>query len=77
MIFSGVIQPEYESVVKEMNLEAEIGPRKKLSLEEYESIHENKRSPNQSILEGKKEFVLTEVKKSPESKGERRYIFNE
>lgn len=77
MIFSGVIQPEYESVVKEMNIEAEIGPRKKLSLEEYESIHENKRSPNQSILEGKKEFVLTEVKVSPESKGERRYIFNE
>ena len=77
MIFSGVIQPEYESVVKEMNIEAEIGPRKKLSLEEYESLHENKLSLNQSILDGNKEFVLTEVKISPESKGERKYAFNE
>ena len=77
MIFSGVIQPEYEAVVKDMNLEAEISDRKKLSLEEYEEIHENKRSPNQSILDGKKEFVLVEIKSSPETKGERRYVFNE
>ena len=77
MIFSGVIQPEYETIVKNMNLEAEIGERKKLSLDEYEEIHENKRSPNQSILDGKKEFVLMEIKSSPESKGERRYVFND
>ena len=30
MVFSGVIQPEYEQVVKDMNLESEIGPRKKI-----------------------------------------------
>ena len=60
-----------------MNLETEIGPRKKLSLEEYESIHENKRTPNQSILDNKKEFVLVQVETRPDSKGERRYIFNE
>jgi len=77
MIFSGIIQPEYESVVKDMNLEAELGKRKKLSLDEYEEIHENKRSPNQNILDGKKEFVLVEIKNKPESIGERRYIFNE
>jgi len=40
MIFSGVIQPEYEQVVKDMNLEAELGPRTKLSLDEYEELHE-------------------------------------
>jgi len=77
MIFSGIIQPEYESVVKDMNIEVDIGPRKKLSLEEYEIIHENKRSPDQSILEGKKEFVLVEVKKNPESRGVRKYTFND
>ncbi len=77
MIFSGIIQPEYEAIVKDMNLEVEIGGRKKLSLEEYEEIHENKRSPDQSILDGKKEFVLVEVKSSPETKGERKYVFNE
>ena len=77
MIFSGVIQPEYEKVVKNMNLETELGSRTKLTVEEYEEIHENKRSPAQSILETKKEFVLVNVKTAPESRGERRYIFNE
>ena len=77
MIFSGVIQPEYATIDKEMNLESELASRKRLSFEEYEQIHENKRSPNESILDSKKEFVLTEIKTSTEFKGERRYIFNE
>ena len=77
MIFSGIIQPEYKAIVKDMNLEAEIRGRKKLSLEEYEEIHENKRTPDQSILDSKKEFVLVEIKSSPETQGERRYVFNE
>jgi len=76
MVFSGVIQPEYKEIVKDMNLETEIGERKKLSLEEYEQLHENKLSPEQSILNTKKEFVLEYVEsKSTESIGERRYTF--
>ncbi len=77
MVFSGVIQPEYEQIVKDMNLEAELGPRKKLSLEEYEKLHESKLTPNQAFLSTKKEFVLTEIKTKPESRGERRYRYNE
>ena len=77
MVFSGVIQPEYESVVKDMNIEAEIGTRKKLSLEEYEKIHENKLTIDQSLLSPKKEFVLVEIQTKPEYRGERRYSFNE
>ena len=77
MIFSGVIQPEYEQMVKDMNLETEIGPRTRLSLDQYENIHENKLSPEESILSTKREFVLVDVKTSPESKGERRYVYNE
>ena len=77
MVFSGLIQSEYEDIVKEMNIESEIGPRKKLSLEEYESIHENKLGVEQSLLNAKKEFILVDVKTNPESRGERRYIFNE
>ena len=76
MVFSGVIQPEYEEIVKDMNLEAEIGERKKLSLEEYEQLHENKLKPEQSLLNAKKEFVLEYVEGlSSESRGERRYSF--
>ncbi len=77
MVFSGVIQPEYESVVKDMNIETEIGTRKKLSLEEYEKIHENKLTLDQSLLSPKKEFVLVEIQTKPEFRGERRYSFNE
>jgi hydroxymethylglutaryl-CoA synthase len=75
MVFSGVVQPTYKEVVKNMNIEAEIGDRKKLSLEEYEEIHENKRGPTESLLDAKKEFVLVSIENSIESKGERKYAF--
>jgi hydroxymethylglutaryl-CoA synthase len=75
MVFSGTVQPDYKEIVKNMNLEVEIGERKKLSLEEYEEIHENKRSPDQSLLDAKKEFVLVSIENTPESKGERKYVF--
>ena len=77
MIFSGIIQPEYEQIVKNMNLETEIGPRTKLTLEEYEDLHENKRGPEKNIRSANKEFILTQVKTSPESRGERYYTFVE
>ena len=75
MIFSGVIQPEYNQVVKDMNLEAELGPRTKLSLDEYEELHENKRTYEENIRSANKEFVIVDVKTSTESKGERHYAF--
>jgi len=75
MIFSGVIQPEYELVVMDMNLEAELGPRTKLSLDEYEELHENKRTYEENIRSANKEFVIVDVKTSAESKGERHYAF--
>jgi len=77
MIFSGVIQPEYEQVVKEMNIEAELGPRTKLTLKEYEEMHENKRSIEKNIHSAKKEFILVDVNTSLESRGERHYTFVE
>jgi len=77
MVFSGVIQPEYKEIVKNMNLEAEIGNRKRLTWEEYESLHENKIEIDESMVYSKKEFVLVDVKTETESKGERRYVFNE
>jgi len=75
MSFSGVIQPEYDQVVKDMNLEAELGPRTKLSLDEYEELHENKRTYEENIRSANKEFVIVDVKTSVESKGERHYAF--
>jgi len=77
MVFSGVIQSEYKEVVKNMNLEAEIGERKRLTWDEYEKLHENKIAIDESMVHTKKEFVLIDVKTETESKGERRYVFTE
>jgi len=77
MVFSGVILPTYKEIVKDMNLESEIGNRIKLSLEEYEEIHENKRGPNENLLDSKKEFVLVDVENSPEIRGQRKYVYKE
>lgn len=76
MIFSGLIQPRYKEIVKDMNLEIEIGKRKKLSLEEYEEIHENKRHVDENILDSKKEFVLIDIKNKNKNNGKRTYKFN-
>jgi hydroxymethylglutaryl-CoA synthase len=77
MVFSGIIMPTYKEIVRDMNLESEIGDRIKVSLEEYEEIHENKRSPTENILDSKKEFVLVEVQNTPEMCGQRKYVFKE
>ena len=77
MVFSGVIQPEYEQVVKDMNLEIEIAERRKLTWDEYEQLHENKLKPEQSMVHSKKEFVLVDVQTETATRGERRYVFNE
>ncbi len=76
MVFSGVIQPRYADIVGGMDLEAELGPRKRLSLQEYEDLHENRRTPEQAVLETSGEFVLVDVQTAPDSRGERRYRFS-
>ncbi len=76
MIFSGVIKSNYKEVVKDMNLEIEIGERKKINLEEYEELHENKRSFNENILNSKKEFILVGLGNTQSSSGKRTYRFN-
>lgn len=77
MVFSGVIMPAYKEIVKDMNLESEIGNRIKVSLEEYEEIHENKRSPSENLIDSKKEFVLVGVANTPEMRGQRTYVFKD
>ena len=72
-----VVQPAYKEIVKDMNLEAEIGDRKRLTWDEYEELHENKVSPEKSMVHSKKEFVLVHVNTEKESRGERRYVYNE
>ncbi len=77
MVFSGIVQPNFKDIVGRMDLEAEIGNRRKLTWEEYEELHENKLSPEESMVHTNKEFVLVDVQTEKENRGERRYVFNE
>lgn len=61
MVFSGTIQPEYKQIVQRMDFELDVGPRKKLSIEEYERLHRNERNFNDSLLEATNEFVLVKM----------------
>jgi hydroxymethylglutaryl-CoA synthase len=77
MVFSGRIQPGYKEVVKKMNLEDEIGTRTKLSMEEYEKLHDGRTlALHESILHNRREFVLTKVGGITADKaGFREYIY--
>ena len=75
MVFSGLVQPEYASIVREMDLDAEIGDRRRLEVVEYEDVHEGRRGPADPVLDVKDEFVLVDINRSPDSTGERRYKF--
>jgi hydroxymethylglutaryl-CoA synthase len=61
MVFSGIVQSQYKEIVRKMDLDAEIGPRQKLTMEEYERLHRNQREFNDSIIQAHKEFVLVKV----------------
>jgi len=61
MVFSGMVQPEYKEVVKKMDLEEDIGPRQKLTMEEYERLHRNQRTFDDSVIHAHKEFILVKL----------------
>jgi hydroxymethylglutaryl-CoA synthase len=61
MVFTGVIQSEYKEIVEGMNLEEEIGPRKKISIHEYEILRGNERNFDTSLLPVHNEFVLVKI----------------
>jgi hydroxymethylglutaryl-CoA synthase len=76
LVFSGVIQPGYKEIVRDMNLEEEIGPRKKLSMDEYQILRENHRNLNDSYARAKNEFILVKIGGSTADKaGFREYCY--
>lgn len=75
MVFSGVIQPTYLEMVNRMDLQKDIGERKKISIEEYEMLHKGDRTIDETILPPKKEFVLVKIGKSGTTEGFREYTF--
>src|SRR5687767_3879647 len=76
MVFTGVIQPSYKEIVKSMNLEEEIGSRKRLTMDEYQILRENQRNLTDSYSRAKNEFVLVKIGGSTADKaGFREYCY--
>jgi len=61
MVFSGVFQENYKEVSSKMNLDKEIGSRTKISINDYEKLHNNTKKFNESFLNGENEFILVSV----------------
>jgi hydroxymethylglutaryl-CoA synthase len=61
MVFSGAIQPGYKQLVKRMNLEEEMGSRKKISMEEYMKLHENGTNLKDALSEPHEGFILVKI----------------
>jgi hydroxymethylglutaryl-CoA synthase len=77
MVFSGVIQSTYKEIVKDMNLEKEIGTRSKLDMQEYIRLHSNEGKMNEPISNSNNEFVLVKIGGNTADKaGLREYVFS-
>ena len=61
MVFSGVIQEKYKELVSRMNLDKDIGPRTKISIEDYEKLHKNTRKYDEAFLNAEDEFILVNI----------------
>jgi hydroxymethylglutaryl-CoA synthase len=61
MVFSGVVQPQYKEVIGKMDLDADIGPRQRLSIEEYERLHRKERTFTDCVTPAHKEFILVRL----------------
>lgn len=76
LVSIGKIQAAYFEPASKMNIEEEIGPRRKLTLEEYEFLHRNLRSPENPLQDYRNEFILVSVKGDDEKFPKRKYAFN-
>lgn len=76
MVFSGVIQEAYKEIVRDMNLEEEIGFRTKLTMDEYQSLRGNQLTLSDSYVRAKDEFILVKIGGTTADKaGFREYCF--
>lgn len=76
MVFSGIIQPTYKEVVSGMDLDADIGDRVKLSIDDYERLHRKELDLNESVTRAHKEFILVGVGgKTADKAGFREYDY--
>ena len=61
MVFSGVFQEQCKEIANKMDLDKEIGQRTKISIKDYEKLHNNTKKFSESFLNGENEFILVSI----------------
>ena len=61
MVFSGIFQEQCKEIANKMDLDKEIGQRTKISIEDYEKLHNNTKKFSESFLNGENEFILVSI----------------
>jgi len=61
MVFSGIFQEQCKEIANKMDLDKEIGERTKISIEDYEKLHNNSKKFSESFLNGENEFILVSI----------------
>ena len=61
MVFSGIFQEQCKEIANKMDLDKEIGERTKISIEDYEKLHNNTKKFSESFLNGENEFILVSI----------------
>jgi hydroxymethylglutaryl-CoA synthase len=61
MVFSGIFQEQYKEIANKMDLDKEIGLRTKISIDDYEKLHNNTKKFSESFLNGENEFILVSI----------------
>ena len=61
MVFSGIFQEQCKEIANKMDLDKEIGQRTKISIEDYEKLHNNSKKFSESFLNGENEFILVSI----------------
>lgn len=75
IVCSFIVQPDYRQVVDSFSLMQDLSRRNKISVAEYEDLHEERLDPHQGIDAPRNEFVLDRLGETETDFGYRYYTF--
>jgi len=75
VVCSFIVQPEYKEVVKKLDLMRMLNERKRISVEVYEDLHEERLKLHESIIPPKNEFALVSFGETSIDYGYRYYKY--
>lgn len=75
VFMSGIVQEAYSEVSAKLNLTEDLERRTRISMEQYEALHEGRLALEDSIVPPKDEFALSQIGDEPTTEGLRFYTY--